>query len=209
MEADNVIPFKESKPSSGFAGVPMKSHLVEKAAELFDGFDAAQSNCVNDSRLSSYKLEQFSYNLSLGLSVVEAAYGAEMSATFIKQVYNGVGLSLSKLVDFAKAMTFARATMKAVKLGDIEKTDGVQAAVVFLEKAYSSKYGDRKIIDIQTGFADDDSDLGWSIEVHHVDNKIKESHDEQQLANRGVVKADKDAPATSAVQRMIDEAEGE
>ena len=34
MEADNVVPFQQRKPSSGFAGVPMKSELVEKATEL-------------------------------------------------------------------------------------------------------------------------------------------------------------------------------
>jgi len=34
MEADNIVPFQEKKPSSGFAGVPMKSELVEKATEL-------------------------------------------------------------------------------------------------------------------------------------------------------------------------------
>ena len=34
MEADNVVPFQQPKPSSGFAGVPMKSDLVEQAAEL-------------------------------------------------------------------------------------------------------------------------------------------------------------------------------
>ncbi|NIP97915.1 MAG: DNA-directed RNA polymerase subunit omega [Akkermansiaceae bacterium] len=34
MEADNVIPFQQPKRSSGFAGVPMKSDLVEQAAEL-------------------------------------------------------------------------------------------------------------------------------------------------------------------------------
>lgn len=34
MEADNIVPFQQPKPSSGFAGVPMKSDLVEQAAEL-------------------------------------------------------------------------------------------------------------------------------------------------------------------------------
>ena len=34
MEADNVVPFEQPKPSSGFSGVPMKSDLVEQAADL-------------------------------------------------------------------------------------------------------------------------------------------------------------------------------
>ena len=34
MEADNVIPFEQPKPVSGFSGRPMKSDLVEQAAEL-------------------------------------------------------------------------------------------------------------------------------------------------------------------------------
>ena len=34
MEADNVIPFEQLKPVSGFSGRPMKSDLVEQAAEL-------------------------------------------------------------------------------------------------------------------------------------------------------------------------------
>lgn len=34
MEADNVIPFEQPKPKSGFSGSPMKSILVEQAAAL-------------------------------------------------------------------------------------------------------------------------------------------------------------------------------
>jgi DNA-directed RNA polymerase subunit omega len=34
MEADNVIPFEQPKPVSGFSGVPMKSDLVDQAAEI-------------------------------------------------------------------------------------------------------------------------------------------------------------------------------
>lgn len=34
MDADNVIPFEQPKPSPGFSGIPMKSQLVEQAAEL-------------------------------------------------------------------------------------------------------------------------------------------------------------------------------
>ena len=34
MEADNIIPIDQPKKSSGFAGVPMKSNLVEQAAEI-------------------------------------------------------------------------------------------------------------------------------------------------------------------------------
>ena len=34
MEADNVIPFEQPKPVSGFSGIPMKSDLVEQAAEI-------------------------------------------------------------------------------------------------------------------------------------------------------------------------------
>jgi DNA-directed RNA polymerase subunit omega len=34
MEPDNIIPFNQPKRPSGSAGVPMKSELVEKAAEI-------------------------------------------------------------------------------------------------------------------------------------------------------------------------------
>lgn len=34
MEAENIIPFDPPKKPSGFAGVPMKSNLVEQAAEI-------------------------------------------------------------------------------------------------------------------------------------------------------------------------------
>ena len=34
MEADNVIPFEQPKPVSGFSGVPMKSDLVDQAAAI-------------------------------------------------------------------------------------------------------------------------------------------------------------------------------
>lgn len=35
MEADNVIPFEQPKPVSGFSGVAMKSDLVDQAAAIF------------------------------------------------------------------------------------------------------------------------------------------------------------------------------
>jgi DNA-directed RNA polymerase subunit omega len=35
MEPDNIIPFNQPKRPSGFSGVPMKSELVEKAAEIY------------------------------------------------------------------------------------------------------------------------------------------------------------------------------
>lgn len=34
MAEDNVIPFEKSKPESRFSGTPMKSELVDKAAEI-------------------------------------------------------------------------------------------------------------------------------------------------------------------------------
>jgi len=34
MTPDNIIPIEEPKPHSRFAGTPMKSDLVEKAAEI-------------------------------------------------------------------------------------------------------------------------------------------------------------------------------
>ena len=34
MEADNIIPFEQPKPKSGFSGSTMKSVLVDKAAEV-------------------------------------------------------------------------------------------------------------------------------------------------------------------------------
>ena len=35
MQEDNIIPFEQPKATSRFPGIPMKSDLVEKAAELF------------------------------------------------------------------------------------------------------------------------------------------------------------------------------
>jgi DNA-directed RNA polymerase subunit omega len=35
MEPDNIIPFNEPKRTSGSSGTPMKSELVEKAAEIY------------------------------------------------------------------------------------------------------------------------------------------------------------------------------
>lgn len=32
--ADNIVPFEQLKPSTRFAGTPMKSDLVEKASEI-------------------------------------------------------------------------------------------------------------------------------------------------------------------------------
>jgi len=34
MEPDNIVPFQQPKRSSGFPGVPMKSELVDRAAEV-------------------------------------------------------------------------------------------------------------------------------------------------------------------------------
>jgi DNA-directed RNA polymerase subunit omega len=34
MEADNIVPFEQPKPKSGFSGSTMKSALVDQAAEI-------------------------------------------------------------------------------------------------------------------------------------------------------------------------------
>ena len=34
MEAENIVPFEQPKKSAGFAGVPMKSNLVDQASEI-------------------------------------------------------------------------------------------------------------------------------------------------------------------------------
>ncbi len=34
MKPDNIVPFEQPRKPSGYAGTPMKSELVEKAAEI-------------------------------------------------------------------------------------------------------------------------------------------------------------------------------
>jgi len=160
--------------------------INSKVVELFPAFDP--SDTFNDKYLTPYTIEMIAYRLSLGLPLIEVAYSLDLSATLIKQIYVGERVSLKALVNFAKAITFARSKLKAEHLSNIEKTDGINASVTFLEKAFSNKYGDRKIIDIQTGFDTEDAAQGWHIEVHKVDNKIAEAYDAEQAARSVKIK---------------------
>ena len=56
----------------------------------------------NDKFLSDYTLENYAYNRSLGLPIVEVANSIGMSATLLSNIYKGHRLSLKKLIDFAK-----------------------------------------------------------------------------------------------------------
>jgi len=116
----------------------------------------------------------------LGLPLPEVANSIDMSATLLSKLFQGHRISLDKLVKLAMAETFAMARAKAEHLGNLERAQGLQGTLAFLEKAYSKQYGDRKQIDINSGFFEEDSVDTWKVEIHHVDNKIKEKYDEEQ-----------------------------
>lgn len=151
--------------------------VLDKVIELFPGFDP-NSDCYNDKHLSDYNLDLYYYNRSLGLPVVEVANSINLSATLLSKLFNGERVSLNKLVSLAQAETFALSGMKATHLAELEKTDGLNANVTFLEKAFSAQYGDRKQIDINSGFGAKD-DKTWNVTVHHVDNKIAEAAEKE------------------------------
>lgn len=152
--------------------------VLAKVKELFPAF--GETDTFNDRFISAMFIEEFAYNISLGLSIVEAGYNNGCSATLLKQLFNGERLSLPKLVDFAKAITFSGVKCKVEHLREIEETDGVLASVTFLEKAFANKYGNTQTINVTTGFAEQDESEKWVVEVHHVENKVRTAFDEKQ-----------------------------
>jgi len=155
------------------ANLPEEEQL-KKAKELFPLFDTTQKNTYNDRYLTPYDIECFAYNRSLGLPVIEVANSIRKSATLFNRLFQGEGLSLETLVNLCEAEVFAEAELKASHMKDLEKTKGHGANVTFLEKAFAKQYGDRKQIDINTGFgAKDDEDNSWKVEIVHVKTQPK------------------------------------
>jgi hypothetical protein len=165
-----------------------KTDIVAKVQELFPKFDP-DSDCYFDKHLTEYTLDKYYYNRSLGLPIAEVAQSISMSVTLLSMIFQGERVSLKCLLMLAKAETFALAEMKATHLSFIEKADGMGATVTFLEKAFSAQYGDRKKIDISTGFEEKESNA-WSVTVHHVDNKIKEKSDIASSENAELIVKD-------------------
>jgi len=149
-----------------------KEEVVEWVCANFPMFDP-DSDCYNDQYLSDYYLDKYAHSRSLGLPVVEVANSIELSAELFSKIYFGYRVSLDALIRLAKAEIFAIAQMKARCLDNLQSQGGLQATLAFLEKAFSDRYGDRKQIDINTGFAEHKEDK-WELTIHHVDNKIKE-----------------------------------
>lgn len=153
------------------SGLPESDMIVQTVA-LFPLFGT--SDRYNDKFLTPFALEQIAYALALGLPLVEAAASTGLSATLAKQIYEGERVSLKALVDFGHCVVFARSEMKTKHLTVLERATGPGSSVTFLEKAYANKYGDRQFIDIQTGFGEKDEADKWTVEITHVDNRIKD-----------------------------------
>lgn len=156
--------------------------VLAQVIELFPLFDP-NSDCYNDKHLSDYNIDLYYYNRSLGLPVVEVANSINLTATLLSKLFLGERVSLTKLVNLAQAEVFALAGQKATHLSMLEKTEGINGNVTFLEKAFSAQYGDRKQIDINSGFGAKE-DNQWNVTIHHVENKIAEASDIAELKRK-------------------------
>jgi len=157
-----------------------QKQIITVAKELFPNFDPETDN-FNDQFLTDFNLEKYAYHRSLGLSLVEVAHSIGWSATLLSKIYFGERLSLDRLIDFAEAETYSVAERKSEHLGLLEKEIGDKASVIFLEKAFSKEYGDRKQIDINAGFIEPEDENTWNIVITHVDNMPKTSKDKENF----------------------------
>lgn len=147
--------------------------ILAKVQELFPSFDPNDDN-YNDRHLTDMKVDLYYYHRALGLPVVEVAQSIELSVTLMSKIFEGERVSLTKLVNIAQAETFALSSMKATHISMLEKTEGHTANIMFLEKAFSDVYGDRKQIDINSGFSDktNAAKAGWTVTVHTPDKDL-------------------------------------
>lgn len=154
--------------------------VIHRIKQLFPLFNP-KSDAYNDKFLSDFSIDKYAYNRSLGLPIVEVANSIQITATLLYRIFQGERVSLDKLVELAKAENFAIAERKAAHLALLEKSDGKTSTITFLEKAFSKQYGDRKHIDINTGFEQAEDKNKWTIEVTRVGNTNKVSDDEEKF----------------------------
>lgn len=145
-------------------------------AKLFPKFDQLQSHCHNDKYLTDYVIELYAYSRSLGMSVADSANSARISATLMKLMLDGVGLSIESFTKLAEAELYAASEMKRKHLSKLDQCadsdDGMKASIAFLEKIYPKQYGPRATV---TYDVDDSIKQKWEIEVQHITHKDKEA----------------------------------
>lgn len=146
-------------------------------------FPEYTSEDYNDHLFTEFVADQYAYYRSMGMPVVEAAHAIHIPGPLMADFFNGRGLSLECLLYLAKAETYAEAYRKGKHLRTIEQAEGAGSSMRFLEKVYNKEYGERKQIDISTGFSETRDDT-WNIEIHHVGNKEKQKSLDEQLEER-------------------------
>ena len=149
-----------------------KDEITVEVKELFPLYDE-NSDQHNDAALSSFVLEQYAYNRSLGLPLSEVAHATKISATLLQKLHYGERLSLPKLVLLAKAEIFAKADMMAKHLTAMENDKGPNASAKFLEKAFAQEYGPKSELMVNSGFDKGEETPKWEIEIHHVETQTK------------------------------------
>lgn len=117
------------------------AELIEKAKDLFPKFS---NTAIYDEVIGSYEIEVYMQGRSMGLSVEDAAYSAELTHTTMKHALEGYGVSIEKFTHLIKAELFAESTMVRKLLTIVEKAENntsVNAAIALLEKIAPQKYG--------------------------------------------------------------------
>jgi hypothetical protein len=118
-----------------------RDEVVQAAKNLFTEFT---DTAFYDKVLGDYEIELYHQARGKGLTIEESAHCAEVSHYVMQKALQGIGLSIEKFVQLAKAELFARAQMITKLLNILEKAESstdVNAATILLEKIAPNQYG--------------------------------------------------------------------
>ena len=124
--------------------------LQKQVKELFPEFSGKSTN---DSRLSDYVIEKYTYARSIGMDVQQAAYAAEVSQKFIGSCLEGKDLSLERFVMLVKKEIFAAAQLRQKQLTvltDAAANGDTKSAITLIEKIWPKLYAKKLVTEDQT-----------------------------------------------------------
>lgn len=126
----------------------------------------------NDKYVDDVFVESYAYSRSLGLSMADAAYTAEISFTLLRKLFLGEGLSIDNYAKLIEAELCAAPRQKLTLLRRMERTSesSIDTTVKLLEKAYPKDYGSKAVIEEVKGIVNDVKNT-WELLVTNVDKK--------------------------------------
>lgn len=147
--------------------------IVDITTKLFPKFNPNLTTYHNDQFLTPYNLDMYSYYRSLCLPIGEAAAAVGLSATLMEEIFEGDKVSLSVLIDLAKAEVFAKAQLKVSHLRNLEQNKGkdTKLQLAFLEKVFD--YGDKSKLQLMSGVDEEGKDKKWVVEIVNVETQPK------------------------------------